>query len=243
MFYSLLQPKQILFLAGLLAVSISNAAVIYTTESQFVSALAAGSFKNEFSNPPFAVGDQGVSSISQSGGTPTFTYTLATPQIGPGGGQNLFVVTPIPAITSPSSGQAMSTTVDAHDLLVTFTSGNVTAAGAHIFLSDVAEGRLGGNLTVTFTFSGDSLPPQTVTSSASGFANFLGVSTDSGTISSMLISGAAANEYATFDNFYVGQVTPVPELSAKFAVGMLCAFGIGHFVLLRKRKQRTRSVS
>ena len=243
MFQSTLQSRWAVFASVLLGAALSNAAIIYTTESGLNSALSAGFFKNEFEG--FDSGQQEEqTSVPQSGGTPTFAYTIATQPNDPDPAPDLYVVgTVSPPITSPSSGQAMSTTVDSHNILVTFTSENVTAVGAHFFLSDVGEDRVEGTLTVTFTFTDDSLDPQTVSSSESGFANFLGVSTDSGTISSMLISGASAGEYVTLDNLYVGQFVAVPEASTSIAVGFLCIFVIGHLVLGRKRSKLHSPVS
>ncbi|HTD67270.1 MAG TPA: hypothetical protein VK846_12140 [Candidatus Limnocylindria bacterium] len=165
--------------------SLTQGASVYSNEGEFVNILNPGNYFNNFET--FASGDQGSTNASLSGGTPIFNVTLST-----AANNNLYVATG----TLPS-GKALSTTVDATDLLLTFTSGNVTAIGAHFFSSDIEENRIAGALDIVLS-DGTSL---SVTNSSNGPVAFRGF-TATNPITSLRLRAAA--QYVTIDNLYVG---------------------------------------
>lgn len=180
-------------LTGLLLAipAILQAASVYSSEDEFATYLRPGYYFVDFES--LVRGDQGSTNISLSGGTPAFTFNISTVT---GLNNNLYV----PSGTLPS-GKAVSTTVDSTDLLLTFTSGNVTAIGANFFLTDIAENQIGGSLDAILS-DGTSLG---FSSPSSGAVEFRGFTVEaSNPIASLRIH--TDSEYLTLDNLYVGSV-------------------------------------
>jgi hypothetical protein len=226
-FRSTFWQRCVLFAVFCLAPAIANAAVMptpYSTEAGFLSSGVTPNTPQTFEtgNSP-ATGVQTVT--SRSYGT-TYGYTLQTSGGAPG--DFLYVV----SAGSNPSGNAMSTTQSGTDLLITFTSGNVTAAGANFFITHFDESRVGGSINVDFNFSGFSTQTIPVTSTTSGAADFLGFTVPSGTITSIRVHGVAG-EYLTLDNVYAGVgIAPVPELpSTGIAAALFCLLVAGRAVM------------
>jgi hypothetical protein len=181
----------VLLITILLAVPLlAQEMAVYTNKADFVERVSAGYYFNDFQS--FPSGDQSSTNLALLGGTPVFSFTISTTGIL----NNLYVV----GGTLPS-GRAMSTTVESRELLLTFTSGNVTAVGANFFLSDLAENQVDGLLAVTLS-DGTSV---SFSSSSNGAVEFRGFTTDSGNpISSLRLH--ADSQYATVDNLHVGAV-------------------------------------
>jgi len=190
-------------LTSLLAVPLfAQEAIVYTTQADFVGHLSPGYYFNDFQS--FPSGDQGLTSLPLSDGTPVFSFTISTE----GALNNLYVVSG----TLPS-GRAMSTTVDSRDLLLTFTSGNVTAVGADFFLSDLAENQAGGSLAVTLS-DGTSVK---LGSPAAGAVEFRGFTTDSeNPIVSLRLH--PDSQYITMDNLHVGAVQATNEVPVVLSI-------------------------
>ena len=169
--------------------TLTHGASVYLTESNFVSRLETNYYFNDFGS--FVAGDQGVTNITLSGGTPVFSLAVSTVS---GPNNNLYIVSG----TLPT-GKAMSTTVESTDLLLTFTSGNVTAVGANFFLSDLAENQVAGSLNVTLSDG----TVTAITNASTGPVGFAGFTTDpSNTIASVRLH--PSSQYVSFDNLYVG---------------------------------------
>jgi len=93
------------------------------------------------------------------------------------------------------------------DVVLTLTTGNVTAVGGDWFLTDVNEGQVAGTLDLTLS---DGTVVSNLASPASGTVNFRGFITD-GVTKITSITHHPDAEYVTFDNLYVG--VAVPEAS------------------------------
>ncbi len=167
--------------------SLASGAMVYESEASFLNKLSPSNYFNSFENS--VPGDQGVTNATVSGGTPIFTVRASTDGTT---NNNLYIVSG----TLPS-GQALSTATEATVLTLDFTSGNVTAIGANFFLSDLAENRVPGTLSIVLN-DGTS---NTVASSSSGPAAFRGF-TSANPITSIKLR--SASHYVTIDNLYVG---------------------------------------
>jgi hypothetical protein len=186
-------------------------AVVYTDLSSFTATLAPGYYSTDFSS--FTAGDQQTGSIPLSGGTPTYNFT-----IGAASG-NLYVVNG----TLPS-GLAMSTASQGVDLVITFTSGNVTAVGADFFLTEVYESQTSGTLDI-YLNDGTSVS-NLVSPAYPGSVEFRGFTTTPGNyITSVTLH--PDSQFITFDNLYAG--TFVPEPATWIAAGLLGVVIVGRF--------------
>jgi len=182
-----------------------NGALIYTSQSAFQSVLASGSYLETFES--LGAGGLGVGSMNFSGGTPTFTYTITAV------GDELWGLTD----SGLPSGQAISTTTPDVNMVITFTSGNVTAVGGDFFLTDWDESRMAGTLRVTLNDG----TYQDLNSYVSGTPDFVGFTTDISNPITSLTFNPVSGSYASLDNLRVGAVVPEP---VNVAMGI---FGLG----------------
>ena len=183
----------------------ASATVIYSTEATFVGAIQSGYFLNEFNDLNY-FDDAGASkSYSGSG----YSYTITSP----GDNGTLYAIEP----------GAISVGYQFYPLLVTFTSGNVSAVGGIDFLSDIHGFTVGGDVKVTL---GDGTK---VTLASGGFAGF--VSAGPAITSLEIVSLPQDNgHYASLDHLYVGAAA-APEPTS--AVLLLSS---GAMLLLRRRR-------
>ncbi len=185
--------RPLLFLTALFAIQFFlRGAVVYTSESDFTNRLSGGYYFNNFET--FVAGDQGSTNVLLSGGTPVFSFAVST-EVGPL--NNLWI-----ASGTLPSGKALSTSVESTDVLLKFTSSNVTAIAGNFFLSDIAENRATGTVNIILSDGTSSM----TSSSSNGPVGFLGFTT-AATNPISLLRLHAASQYVTLDNIYVGAVT------------------------------------
>jgi hypothetical protein len=128
-------------------------------------------------------------------------------------------------IDSPSSPGDYAFSADTPDFSIVFTfASGIDSVGGNFFPTDAPGNVSSGVITVTLN-DGTTL---TLTNPAgSDFNGFISSGAD---ISSLTVSTASADAYATVDNFFVGKVVPEPQSIA------LLLGGLGAFALrLRKR--------
>ena len=199
----------------------------FTDEASFVSQLQAGYYLENFNGQ---TGGSHPSGLSLSGGTGNaFAYNINDNLSG-----GVYVFTP--SGTMPSGwpqGSAVSPNAGT-SLVITFTSGNVTAVGGYFFQTTFAGAFASG--TVTATLNDGSHVDATSSSGSVGFAGF---TSDGASITSLTLSPGA--NFATMDNFYVGQLAAVPEAGGWVAAGFLGIFVVGRsgFIVLRRSRQAT----
>lgn len=160
-----------------LATEASAISIAYDTEAGFLGAINPVYYLNDFDD--IVAGSLGIASIDYN--TEPFKYTITSP-----GG--LFGVEP--------GGKALSTVNSGDELMVTFTSGNVTAVGGIFFLTDDPGNTVSGKVKV-------SLSDGTDLSFDAG--SFRGFTSSSQLIKSLSVS-SDASAYPTMDHFYAGRV-------------------------------------
>jgi len=192
------------------AMGASAQSTIYTSESAFVAALPSGYYLENFSSQTAFAGP--LSSLSFSGGAPTVNYTITADPAG------LF-------INNDSGLNAVGNYNSGNDVLVTFTSSNVYAAGAEFYLNNLAGANQNGSITINFSGGATGSAP----SSATGSYGFFGINSTT-PISSMTVVHDA-NYFINLANLYSG-ATPVPEP----ATGLVLLTGIAGLACARWRK-------
>ena len=192
----------------------------YTTEASFISAINS-SYKETFTT----LIDAGEP-ISFSGGAP-ITYTIGSQS---GNGVTPFDVGGI-------SGARAIGPYDANDVLViTFTGTKPTAIGGDFFWTGGVNNSLtAGSVKVQYGGVSDFI--EVPLPSAGSFA---GITTDGvgfSSVSVSLIAYTAGDFRPTLDNFYVGQVNPVPEPGTWLAGGFIALVMVSRTgIRLVKRK-------
>ncbi len=177
--------------------ALAGGTTVYDNEADFLSNIEPGSYFEGFDGVP--IGAAGPILSFTDG---TFSYDITATGAG---SNNLFND---PGLVSTDSA------LDA--LVITFTSGNVTAVGGRMFASDILFFPIGADMTAT-------LSDGTVVNFSSPGDDFRGFTSDM-TITSLTIdaSDAAANAWATLDNLRVG-VIPAPGTMALLGFGGLAA--------------------
>jgi hypothetical protein len=195
--------------------------VIYTSESDFVSAIEAVYYRNNFSALP-----AGAISSPQifSGGTPPFSYSVSSPASlwgSPGSGSQPY-------------GRAIKAGGANADLAFTFTSGNVTAAGGYFFLTDAVDGLAAGELIVD-VYDGSANTNYVIKPTSTNWpVGFLGFTFDSPV--STLTLKTTSGYFNTATYFYAAQTAAsVPEPSACVLCG-LSFVGLGLFRRFRRKR-------
>jgi hypothetical protein len=182
----------------------------YTSESAFVAALSAGYYLENFSSQTAFAGP--LSSLSFSGGAPTVSYNVTANPAG------LF-------INNDSGLNAVGNYNTADDVVVTFTSPNVYAAGAEFYLNNLAGANQNGSITINFSGGGTGSAP----SSATGPYGFFGIISTTPITSMTVVHDA--NYFLNVANLYSG-ATPVPEP----ATGLMLLMGVAGLACARWRK-------
>ena len=159
-----------------------RADVVYTNETDFLAALGASpGFLNDFSD--LTESDQFVHPLNYSSNT--FAYSITT----------------LPPLYLLSITGALSTVNPTDDILVTFTSGNVRAAGGWCYLVDSDAAPVTGSVSATFSNSAQ----VTVTNDGAAPTSFIGFISSSTAITSLTIHGATTGAYPALDHFYVAE--------------------------------------
>lgn len=201
----------------------AGAALVFTTEASFLTAIDAGYYLNDFGDVP----GYGILSSPRnySGGSGPFSYSISS--VGSG---SLYGVV-------PSGDKALSTFVDTDILKITFTSGNVTAVGGLFFLTDDPGNLTGGTVTVMLS---DSTSQTFAAGSFRGFAT----SSSGPVITSLSLDSVTVGAYPTVDHLYAGtaaaaeSAAAVPEPTTVIA-GALLLLPFGASTIRNLRKRRT----
>lgn len=219
----------LLLAAALPTLCVSNIqAAIQTYNDAGAFGAAATTELNTFSDLP----EFGGVGFSKSYTTGAYSYTI-TAEYGDGSSDEVWGVAD-PIIGDPG----VSTGAPGNSLVVTFTSGNVTAVGGNFFLTDFNGAFLGSDVLVELS-SGESVSiPAGLQSS--GFAGFI---SDSAVITALRATppiGGVDGNWVTMDNLRVGaeSLTPVPEASTAIA-GALVLLPIGATLLRRRALKAT----
>lgn len=204
----------------------SRAALVYTTESSFTAVLASGYYLEGFSS---LTAGSFTPTFSGSGGAGPFAYTIrADPS-----GTDLYVASG-PALPN---GNALQSAAGSKDLLIAFTSGNVTAVGGKFFLANFA----GDNLTAdTLRVTLNDGTSVDFASPASGSVEFRGFTTDTDHFITSLLIHRDSSGFAALDDLYVGEVTPVPEGSTAITAGLLCLFAVTRLFTGRRARSSSK---
>ncbi len=194
-----------------------SGSVLFTNETDFLGGLDSGYYLEDFDSLKGSI-NLYKSSWASSGGSPLFSYTIAA-------AHGLYVV-------NPSGSNPVNPALAAYNvndsLLVTFTSGNVSAVGGDFMLTDLS-GRLRSG-TVTATLSDG-----TLLNSASGdFTGF--ASLDGQVITSLTISSPIHDAYhiPTLDHLYAAVAVPEPATMAL----LLLPLGASALRMLRRWRSR-----
>lgn len=189
-----------LFIAGTSGIAMGD---LFTDSGSFMAALAPGSYSNAFDDS----GSGAFPSLSYSDGT--FSYDITATGLG---SNQLFNDPGIVSTDSALDG-----------ILISFTSGNVTAVGGNFYASDINFLPIVADVTLT-------LDDGTVeTFSASSAADFRGF-TSAVAITSIFVDAddSLSNAWSTVDNLTVGRAIPAP--------GSLAMLGLGGLVATRRRR-------
>ncbi len=197
-------PTHGILIALAFTASAAQAAVIYTTESAFSSALQAGSYTENFSG---VSGDgvlTGINSLPFSGSGISYTIATAT---------DVFYLNTVDV-------RSLTTALQADTMTITLSTPNVTAIGGNFFATDDTESVIADNFLLTLSDGTTSL----VTSSAGGPSVFRGFTTSGGTfITSLTVDGGGIG-YSSIQNLTVG-FAAVPEPSVIASVTALGLVG------------------
>lgn len=194
--------------AGFASTAFAGGTTTYNDLSSFLSNVEPGFYDEGFG----AVQTGAVPSLNFSGNG--FAYTATSAVGGDAGSDGSGGLFNDPGLLS------LNLATDA--LLISFTSGNVTAVGGDFFASDIFFLEIPADVTVNLN-DGTS-----VTFNGSGFAGF----TSDVAISSILIDASDATlggpAWPTVDRLIVGTVVPAP--------GVLGLIGMGSLVATRRRR-------
>lgn len=188
---------------GLLSASALAATTVYTSSASFLSQVAPGAYFNNFDgllDPP-------VGPAPFSGGG--FSYSASTPG-------DIYL-----------EGGYLGAAGQDDALLVTFTSGNVTAFGANFYATDLFDAFQ--PVSVTLTLSDGTVHTFTPATLADSYRGFVSTAP----ITSIVFSAPGLTRYAGLDNFTVGATVAVPEPAS------LVLMGLGLAVLLAARRRAT----
>ena len=189
----------------------------FSDSTSFGAAVQSGSYLNDFT------GAGSGPSLSFSGGTGPFSYTIAAT---PGG------VTGVNMNPLSGLGDCVSTFNPNISLVITFTGGNKpTAVGGNFFWSDLStpSSVVSGVVHADFKIGGLSVHTLDITSSGNSSIGFGGVTTDGAAFDSLtltLVGYTSGNFFTSIDNFRVG-ITAVPEPGGWVAAGFVAFFVLG----------------
>ncbi len=212
--------KRLLLLAAFpCAVLSSPAAVVqYTDRAAFLAALRTGYFSTDFST--LTPGDQAVTSLSFSGGTPAINVDISSRNFSSSGpGDNLWVA----GLGDIDAGLGAATTFS--DSL-RITAPSFYAVGGDWFLGDADDNFTAGTVTLVFsegtTVSLNNLSPA---------GSFLGFISDTPLTGADVLPPAPnlTGGWVTVDNLVVGNAVPEPG-------GAVLAGWVGAGLMLRRRR-------
>ena len=231
--HALLVSLAVLGISVLSQGAATAAITTYTSEASFTPNLQAGYYLEDFSSASTA----GATTMTFSGPSPANTFSYVIGASDSGG------VVGVPTDfqkNSTSQGRALSTFTEGVGLVINFTGANVTAVGGNFFWTDnssptaaVVAGDVHAQLN-----DGTSVD---ISSSANNSVGFGGFTSDGAAITSLTLSlknYSSGFYYPTLDNFYVGQVSAVPEAGAWWAAGFLGLLLVGRsgFAFLKRRQ-------
>ena len=181
----------------------AQAATVFTSKAAFLSTLRPGSYTESFTNP---ASNPNASLPLKTLTSGAFSYTITG---SPGG---LY-----------EEGTFIGNWAGAQELVITFTTGNITAVGGEFYITNFA-----GNFQtdpVTVTLSDGTVE----TWSPASVATFRGFTSPGVPITSLTLRAPAASRFNNIDNLIVGSAVPEPS-----CVGLLA----GALVPLMRRKRR-----
>lgn len=189
----------ILAAGAAMAAAPAMGATVYTDSASFLDDVVPGLYFNDFTGVP--TGSQPSLNFSGNG----FAYTVSA--AGPGS-NNLFNDTGLISLDSA-----------ADSIVVTFTSGNVTAVGGNFWSTDINFQPRAAEVVIEL---GDGTIVSFNSTSSADFRGF--TSNDLITsISITAIDPLSGPAWATMDNLYVGQLVPAPGAMALLGLGGLAA--------------------
>lgn len=195
------------------------AIAIYTDSGSFTPTLQSGYYLNNFT------GAGSGASLPYSGGTGPFAYTITA--------SGSFGVTGVAMNAASGLGDSVSTFGQNAVLTFTFTGANKpTAVGGNFFWSDnstpanVAAGTVRADVKIGGT-SVQTLDISSTGNSSIGFGGFTTDGTAFDSITFTLVGYTSGAFYSTVDNFYVGNVNPVPEAGGWVAASFISIFVVG----------------
>ena len=203
-------------LALALALSLSapsaRATDVYTDKTTFLNHVQTGYYRETFDSlPEFDVVD---TPASFSGNGFSFDATTAADVLY--------------GISVGAGDNALSTNLEQDDIVLSFTSGNVTAIGGSFFQTDINGVAQPGDVTVTLN-DGTS---KVLTSTETDPQPFVGFTTTPTQFITSLTMSTPAN-WNTINNLYVGQVVPGPDSLVVFLGAGLSSAGL----LFRRRRK------
>jgi hypothetical protein len=179
----------------------------YTSSAAFLADVAPGAYTETFTGPPTPAAAPSYS-FAQGG----YAYTVAGVGQQPGTWTN---------------GSVIGNNYPNWPLVVTFTSGNVTAVGGEFFIMDAAGGFTSASVTVTLN-DGTSLS-YTPSSQGAAFRGFISTSP----ITSLTFA-AGALQFNAIDNLVVGSAAVVAEPAS----AILMSLGLGALIEAGRRFRR-----
>lgn len=191
--------KNLICVAGAAMAAAPAMATVYTDSASFLNDVQAGYYFNNFTGVPSGA----QPSVSYDNGTFAYTITAA------GAGSNQLFNDP----------NFVSTDSALDSLVVTFTSGNVTAVGGNFWSTDISFFPFAADVVIDLS---DGTSVSFFSTSASDFRGF----TSTTAITSMTIDAVdpvAGPAWATLDNLYVGVAVPAPGAMALLGLGGLAA--------------------
>ena len=212
--------RRTVLLVTLLAVlggqTVLRAAFIdFSDSTSFGAAVQSGSYLNDFTGAGTAA------SLSFSGGTGPFSYTVTSP---PGG------VTEVMMAPATGLGDSLSNFGQVA-MIITFTGGNKpTAVGGNFFWSDNSSPShvVSGTVHADFKIGGISVHTLDIFSSGDSSIGFGGVTTDGAAFDSVTLTlvSPIGTVFPSMDNFRVG-INAVPEPGGWVAAGFVAFFVLG----------------
>lgn len=194
--------KNLICVAGAAMAVAPAMATVYNDSASFLANVQGGYYFNNFAS----VASGPSAGLSFSDGT--FSYDVSAAGAG---GSGLF------------NDPGLISTDSALDyIVITFTSGNVTAVGGNFFSSDINFNAFAADVTVALSDG------QTVTFASSSASDFRGF-TSNVSITSLTIDAADGDPingpfvWSTLDNLYVGAAVPAPGAMALLGLGGLAA--------------------
>jgi hypothetical protein len=193
-----LPVKATVFGLGLAAALSARGDTLYTNEADFVTAIGGAlSYLNDFSDLT---------------NNDAFAHPLNCSSNG-----IAYAITSIPLIKLVSIVGALSTWDPTDDILVTFTSGNIGAAGGWFYLVDDTAAPVTGTVSITVS---NSTTATIVTNASSTPPFFIGLVSSGLFLASLRIHSETPAGYPALDHLYVAQV---PQT---LAVAPLAAGGV-----------------